>query len=37
MGGPVPHTMAMRGTKWEVDPTGVQTNDTGPLTKAFTN
>ena len=37
MGGPVPHTMDMPGTKWEMDRTGVRTNDPGPLTKAITN
>ena len=37
MGGPSPHTMDMPETKWEMDPTGVWTNNPGPLTKAFTN
>ena len=35
--GRVPHAMDMPETKWESGPTGVQTNDPGPLTKAFTN
>ena len=33
----VPHAMDMPETRWESDPTGVRTNDPGPLTKAFTN
>ena len=33
----VPHTMAMPGTKQEMDPTGVGTSDPASLTKAFTN
>ena len=37
MGGTVQHAMDMPETKWESDPTGVRTNDPGPLTKAFTN
>ena len=37
MGGLVPHAMDMPETKWESDPTGIRTNDPGPLTKAFTN
>ena len=37
MGGPVPHAMNMPETEGEMVPTGVRTNNPGPLTKAFTN
>ena len=37
MGRSVPHAMDMYETKWVSDPTGVRTNDPGPLMKAFTN